>query len=86
MGTCHNIIAGGLILIGLSGLLGCDRGNRDLEKRVEKAPYSSVESEKVGVDYKQFIVKKNIGHSKDGASQTASNLSLAGSLDRKSVV
>jgi hypothetical protein len=83
MRTYQKLIAGGLVIAGLSGLLGCDRNGQDLEKRVEKAPYTSVESEQVGEEYQRFRSENNIGHSRNGASHTAANLSFAGALSGK---
>lgn len=80
----HRIIGGGLVLAVLSGILGCDRNGQNLEQRVEETPYTSVESEQVLEQYRQFRYENNIGHSRDGASHTAANLSFAGALSGKS--
>jgi len=84
MRTYQKIIAGGLVVAGLSGLFGCDnKSNDNLEQKVTKAPYSSVESEEVNRDYERFRSEDNIGFSKDQASRTAANLSLAGAFSGK---
>jgi len=75
-------IINALIASSLISLCSCQK-KETTEPQIQEPLYISEESKKVNEDYQQFRKKSNIGWSKDQASKTSANLSMAVVISEK---